>query len=122
MLTELRTEISADLVAAGLRSVEYVAEVITPPVAVVVPGVPYLRWGGPGVPFGHVTVRFDVLALTVQGASKKSAELIDSMIEDVMAALDEWDVVDVTQPGLVELNGSKFMGSVIAIEQTIKEP
>lgn len=122
MLTQLRLDVSEALVAGGLKSAEYVAETITPPIAVVVPGAPYIVTSGEGVPFGHVRVRHDVLLVSHRGANKKAAALIDSMIETALAALNDYDVTDVAQPGLVELSGSKFMGSVVSIEQIVKEP
>jgi len=122
---EVRPEVVASITAAGLRSVPYVGETITPPCAVVIPGQPYLEWrpGNDEIPFAHFVTRIDVLLVSHREAAKKSAELIDSMILDAVKALsDRYDVRRVSQPGVVQLQGAKFIGAVLTIEETVKEP
>lgn len=126
MLTQLRLDITETLEAAGINAAEYVSETITPPVAVAVPGEPYLiRPGGEdsGVPFGHIEVRFDVLIIGHKGSNKRSAAKIDDLIWSVLDALNsEWDIDRVSQPGEITLSSAKFMGAVASISQNIKEP
>lgn len=126
MLTQLRLNITDMLTAAGISAAEYVSETITPPVAVAVPGEPYLiRPAGEdsGVPFGSLEVRFDVLIIGHKGSNKKSAAKIDDLIWEVLDALNsQWDIDRVSQPGEITLSGSKFMGAVASISQNVKEP
>jgi len=123
-LTSLRTDVAADLVAAGVKAVEYVGETITPPCAVVVPGQPYIVEPSRtnDVPFGHVLVRVDVLLLVAREAAKSAAERIDQLVETAYAALGEHDITQVSRPGLVTLNGAKFVGSTITIEEVTEAP
>ena len=123
-LTSLRTDVAADLTAAGVRSVEYVGETITPPCAVVVPGQPYIVQPSRsnGIPFGHVLVRVDVLLLVGNEAARSAAERIDQLVETAYAALEDRDVTQVSRPGIVPLNGAKFVGSTITIEDVTEAP
>lgn len=116
-LTALRTEVADALNAASIKAIEYVGEQITPPAVVVLPAAPYMV---PSQHFGHFDVNISLLVVAGKGTSKASANALDSMIEQVIEALDDWDLTEVSQPGQVNLNGSNFLGAVISIEQTIK--
>lgn len=130
MLTELRTEINDALKAgenmpAGFTTYEYVAEGVTPPCGVVVPAQSYIRKPGPqypDIPFGHVGVGIDVLLLTTREAAKTEAALADQIIEASLRALRKYRIIGVSQPGVVTLSGSKFIGSVLSIEEITEEP
>ena len=124
-LTQLRVAAADALEGAGVRAAEYLGETLSPPCAVVVPGRPYTRGPGPtapGVPFGHRQVRLDVLLLTTRDGAKSDARRIDDLIETACAALDEYDITEVSQPGVVTHSGAKFIGSVITIEEVTKGP
>lgn len=120
---EVRPLITADLKAAGIKTAEYVGETITPPAACVIPSQPYLEWrsGTEGIPFGHFVTRVDVLLVSHRESSKKAAELIEDMIGKAVRALDGWNVRRVSQPGIIQLQGAKFIGAVLTIEETVKE-
>lgn len=127
--TELRQEISDLLTEAEIRSAPYVAETITPPCAVVVPGQPYIvrPTRGSDLPFGSQLVRVDVLLVAGRESAKKVAERIDQLIEDALEALKERDVISVSRPGLVQLDSgpttskataaTRFVAAVITIEE-----
>lgn len=119
-LTAARTEIKDALNAASIKAIDYVAETITPPVAIVVPGAPYLSRPEGQVPFGVHQVSIQVLLLAGTGTNKTTAEALDRMIERAVVALDDWDLTEVSQPGQVALNGSNYLGTVISIETDIK--
>lgn len=122
MLTDERTTIAGILDDAGLRSAEYVGVTLAPPCAAVVPHQPYVRAGTPTdrVPFGHFIVGIDVLLLASREASKTAAASIDQQIETALAALADYDIAQVSQPGVVTLNGAKFIGAVINLEITTR--
>lgn len=119
---EVRPAITADLQAADIKTTEYVGETITPPTVCVIPSQPYLEWrsGNEQVPFGHFVTRVDVLLVSHRETSKKAAELIEQMISDAIEALSAWNVRRVSQPGVVRLQGAKFIGAVLTIEETVK--
>lgn len=120
VLTTLRTDITTALEAAGLKSAEYVAETVTPPLAVVVPGDRYVGQPEGQTPFGHYDVNLQVLLIAGKGTNKASAEWVDNAVVTAIGALDEWDVTDVSQPGQVQLNGHTYLGVVLSIEQTVR--
>ncbi len=95
-----------------------------PPCAAVVPHQPYLRWPRPGeqIPFGHLVVSIDVLLIAGRETSKKVADQMDKLIWDAAKALDDYDTTQVSSPGVVTLNSAKFIGSVLTIEETTREP
>lgn len=119
-LYSLRTDVATALNAAGVKAIDYVAETITPPVVVVVPGDPYLTEPQGTTPFGHYEVSISLLLVAAKGTNKAAATALDSMIEQVVGALDGWDLTAVSQPGQVNLNGSTYLGAVISINQTLK--
>lgn len=136
MLTEKRTEIKAALEAGivdgepiekpvGFRAFEYVGESLVPPCAAVVPAEPYIRPPSQvdGIPWGQVRLGIDVLLLSARLDEKTAAQLIDQVIEYAYRVLNEgFDVRGVSRPGVVTISGSKYIGSVLTIEQTTKEP
>lgn len=128
MLTELRTAITDDLAAEGIKAVEYTSEALTPPVAAVVPSEPYLQWGLSEVPFATpVTVRLDVLLLIAElGSGKQEAALIDEQVEKAVQAIRRTRgrrITRVTQPGVLRIEkAGDFTGVVIQLEQDTTEP
>jgi len=121
-LTESRTEVVEALAAAGLKAAEYVAETVSPPLAVVVPGEPYVSTPAGSVPFGHYQINLSVLLIAGKGTNKATAEWIDTAVLTVIDALDDtdFDLTEVSQPGQVQLNGSTYLGVVLSIVLTAR--
>lgn len=121
-LTGARTEVVDAITAAGIKGAEYVAETVTPPLAVVVPGEPYLSTPAGTVPFGHYQINLSVLLIAGKGTNKASAEWIDTAVVTVIDALDDtdFDLTEVSQPGQVQLNGSTYLGVVLSIALTAR--
>lgn len=117
-LEGIRAEVVAALSAADIKAVDYIGETMTPPVAAVVPGDPYLD--SEGATFGHTNVNLLILLIGGKGTNKAAASQIDSLIATALDALDDWDITEVAQPGLVNLNGSNYLGSVITISSETK--
>jgi len=116
-LTAIRTEVRDLIVAAGIKSQEYTAEALVPPVAVVVPGEPYLS---PSSTFGAHDVNLQVLLIGGKGTNKTVTAQLDAMTETVIEALREWDLANVAQPGLLTVNGARYLGTVLYLSTTIK--
>lgn len=119
-LTSIREEIKDVLTEAGIKAVEYVQENIIPPVAVVVPATPYVTMPEGKNPFGEYSVNMQILLIAGKGTNKTSANKIDSMIVDVLDALDDWDITEVTAPQEMSLKGVPYMGAVVTLEQNTK--
>lgn len=118
-LAQLRADVAATLTAAGITSIDYVAETIVPPVAIVMPSDPYVS--DQDVPFGHINVNLSVLVIGGKGTNQAAAQQIDSLIAQAYTALTaEYDVTEVSSPGQVTLNGQAFLGVVLSISETQK--
>lgn len=121
VLTTLREDISDALTEAGIKAVEYVQENIVPPVAVVVPADPYVTLPEGRNPYGSpYSVKMQILVIAGKGTNKTTANKIDSMIVDVLDALDDWDITEVTAPQEVRLKGVPYMGAVVTLESNTK--
>lgn len=116
-LTDLRTDVVAALQAAGLRAQHYHSEVITPPVCVVLPGGSYIT---SAATFGAKEVALRVLVVSGKGTNEATANALDQAIEDAVIALSDWDIESVAEPGLIGLNGSQYLATVIDITTQIK--
>lgn len=124
-LTADRAAIAAELTAGGVRAFEYVDTVVEPPCAVVVPGQPFLDVPGPSrtdVGFGCMLETIDVLVLAQRDVNRESAQQMDDLIVDALTALTDRDVVRVSRPDVVTLNGVKYLGSVLTIEEIRRAP
>lgn len=126
-LKELRAEIATAITGAdaSLKSIPYVSENITPPVAVVVPGRPYLSQRQDVIEpltFGATRVRHDVLLVLARDGAKRDADAMDDLLDKAWAALDELDHdgIEAARPDVVTLSGSKFLASVITIQHDTK--
>lgn len=107
---------------AGLKSIPYVSENITPPCTIVVPGRPYLASSGPDLSFGFTRVRHDVLIVGARDGAKRDADAIDDLIDMAWSALEEadYDAAEATRPDVVTLSGAKFLASVISIQHDVR--
>lgn len=124
-LGTLRDEVVAALVAGGVTAVDYTSNLLTPPVAAVVPAQPYVAWGeGGAAPFAKpARVRHDVLLLShVTGSREQEADLMDRLICQAVAALSDHGVKRVSRPGNLTVDGTKYMGAVLSLEQDVPDP
>lgn len=118
-LTDMRTEISNVLKAAGIKSVDYVSEQIIPPVAIVVPADPYISTPVGVNPFNApYAVNLQILLLGPKATSKGAATQMDELIVSCLDALDDYDITEVTAPGEVTIKGgSVYSGAVLTLNQ-----
>lgn len=107
----------------GIKTSPYVGERVAPPVAVVVPGDPYIAGDGDELPavFGVQVVRLMVLVVGSKGTNKAASEEIDQLVSQLVVAINGHGltITQVAQPAQVELNGHAFLGSVVEVEQQI---
>lgn len=119
-LTSIRTDVATTLEAVGIKAVEYARENVVPPVCVVVPGTPYVQLEE-GNRFGMYTVSITVLIIAGKGTNKASATAVDSMIIEVVNALDDdWDITEVTAPQEMSIGNTTYLGAVVALETNTK--
>lgn len=123
-LSTLRDDLVAALTAAGVKSADYASNLLSPPVAVVVPSPQYLSWGESDVPFATpVTVRHDVLLLSnVTGSKEQEADLVDGLICQAVSALKGHGIKRVSRPGSLTIDGTKYLGAVLSLEHDMPNP
>jgi len=117
-LTQARTDVAQALEAAGLKATDYTQEKLFPPVCVVVPDEDYVSQPVGSNPFKKpYSVNMRVLVLSGKGTNKGQAEQIDSMLTDVITALeDDWEITAISAPENVSVNGTTgYLGAVVSI-------
>lgn len=115
-LTEVRTRLADLLKDAGFHAFSIVPAKVTPPVAMVAPGEPYVT--REGATFGGEIVRCNVVLTTGRGVNDKTAAEIDELLLkalDALEAADDFVVGDVGQPGQVALNNQNYLGVSVEV-------
>lgn len=116
-LTQVRTDVADALTAAGLKAYEYVQESFTPPACIVLPDNNYVTQPVGQNPYSKpYSVNLQVLVIGGKGTNKTAASQIDSMLVDVINALDEdWDITEVLAPQEVSLKGVTYLGALVTL-------
>ncbi|MFC9846650.1 hypothetical protein ACFWFF_37585 [Streptomyces sp. NPDC060223] len=117
-LTDLRAEVVEVLQAADINAVANVPDRLSPPLAIVTPGVPYV---GTINQFGKYQVNIQVLLVTGTGTNLAITEALDTAIETAVVALDEaeYDLQQVGEPTGFDINGATYLGALIAITTSV---
>lgn len=117
MISQARSDLLAVLTAAGLRAFSEVADVSTPPMAVLVPSS---EWIEQGEAFGEFVISFDVELVAPQGTNQAISLALDNMVETALTAITEAPKMYATgvgQPNSVDLNGGMYLGATITVKQ-----
>lgn len=111
-LTATRQRLSAVLGAAGLHATDHLPERPVPPIALVVPGAPYLE-AGPR--FGTFQIRLTVLLMTATAANAVQTQALDEMAAKVVVAVadTEFGVERLDQPNQIQVNNATYLGVTI---------
>ena len=118
-LTQARQDIATAINDAGLKAYDYVQESFTPPACIVVPDNPFITAPVGDNPFRQpYSVAMQVVLIGGKGTNQKTATQIDSMIVNVIDALDEdWDITEVGAPQEVSLKGVAYLGALITLKK-----
>lgn len=113
-LETLRTALTADLQAQGLFPVAFVPERPAPPLAVVVPGAPYVATGDT---FGTYKVRFDVVLMTAKATNETETIDLDTSVQAALEALANsarFYLEEITRPAYFQINGTDLFGVTLS--------
>lgn len=118
VLAAERAAVAAALESAGINAVDHVPGRLTPPVAIVSTGSPYLV---PGDTFGSHALNLRVTLIAQNGANDVQTDELDELIERAATALLEtnWTVGEISQPGQIDVNGAAFLSTQLAIATPI---
>lgn len=96
----------------------YLPPRITPPVAVITPGSPYLA---PGDTFGTFLVRLQIDLVTPTSANETATEGLDTLIDDVVVELvnNGYSVDTVSTPYAMETGGATYLAASVTINKQI---
>jgi len=118
VLADERSAVAAALEAAGIQSVDHIPGRLTPPIAVVSTGSPYLA---PGGTFGSHELNLRVTLIAKNGANDVQTDELDGLIEKAATALllTNWTVGEITQPAQIDVNGTAFLSTSINVSTPI---
>lgn len=117
-----RTAVADTLTAADFAAVDHVPARPIPPLAMVVPGSPYLEGGDT---FGGKTMRLDVWIIAGQGDTAALSDALDDQIVRAVAALeaDDLHVENVSQPIQWQpASGSTYLVAIIGVRLDVHPP
>lgn len=107
-LRSARDELALLLSAAGVSVFTYLPERVTPPVAVIEPGQPYMVQGDT---FDSFTVRLNVILLAAPASNERATEELDQAICDVIDAVDTFYADTIDQPSAFSSGGAEYLGT-----------
>jgi hypothetical protein len=96
----------------------YIPARITPPIAIISAGSPYLEDGNT---FGTYLVRFAVDLVIPTQANDSATEALDVLIDDVVVTLvnNQYSVDNVSQPYAMETNGATYLAATVSTNKFI---
>ncbi|TGY35040.1 hypothetical protein E5344_12200 [Microbacterium laevaniformans] len=121
-LTDERQEVADLLTEAGFSGTVHVPSVPLPPLAMVLPGSPYLD---EGELFGERAMRLDIWVVAGQGDTPSLADGLDEQIAGIVQTLegDGITVESVAQPITWKpANGSENLVSIISVRLLVRPP
>ena len=117
MLQAVREELKLQLVNAGLTVFDYVPERITPPVAVIEPGGPYVT---SGETFCEFEVTFNVVLFAATGTNEVATAELDQYICNVIDECETFTMESVATPQSFEVSNAVYLGTRITFS-TMKD-
>jgi hypothetical protein len=116
MIADLRAKLVADLGVLGIPVHDSWPDRVTPPVLfVVAPNNAFYVAAGPN--FGEYTVALDVCALVPKQAASEALSALEDLLEGVLTNTVDWALQGVDAPGVVTVNGSDCLGSLIHLSK-----
>lgn len=120
-LTAVRQEVADALTAVGIEALDYIPEVVNPPLAIISAGEPWLA-DGPNKTFQDIEVRLSIRLVAAHATNEDATDALDQMVVKALLALG-WNLERVTQPFPYEVNGNLYLAAdaVITASINIKE-
>lgn len=114
-LALLRQEVADALTEAGINAFDYIPERISPPVAIVSAGDPYIEQGQTYCDF---TVRLAITLVAGTATNKTVTAALDSLIETAVNVTGDWLIESVGQPFTFAANNAEYLAVRVTITQT----
>lgn len=117
-----RAAVAELLTAGGITGLDHVPANPVAPVALVVPGSPYLEGGDT---FGEKTIRFDVWIIAGRGDNAGLSDALDDLIGTAVTTLEAEDVhvESVGQPITYQpANGAAYLAAILSTRLDVRPP
>ena len=117
-LREHRDHLVTLLTGAGINAAAYLQERPNPPVAIVVPGSPYVTAGSQ---FGTFKASFTILLITRTATNEVATAALDDMIATTLVAVAgdaTFGIDTVDQPSQITVNGAVYLAVMIDVSTT----
>lgn len=114
-LKALRGDLDTVLEAAQIRTETHLPERVTPPLAIIGAGSPYVE---PGDTFGTFAVRFTIFLVAARAANETATDELDAMVlkaVDAIMGAGGWGVARVDQPSMLEANGAHYLSTAMDV-------
>lgn len=105
------------LEAAGINAVEYVPERVSPPIAIIKAGAPYVEQGQT---FTEFQVRLDVRIVAGTATNEVATSALDQLISDAIIALGDWTIELVSEPEMLLVNNAQYLSARLSITTNIQ--
>jgi len=106
-ITAAKVEFKLDLVAGGIKVMDYVPERIVPPIVIINSGVPYLR---PSSLSREYTLNLELVCVAAQATNKQATEKLDELLEAVINALPGYArMISAGQPFNLQTNNTEYL-------------
>lgn len=115
-ITDVRAQFAAYMVAQGVPVTAYVPERITPPIAAIRPGSPYLQIADFS---GDYQLNLELVLLVPTRTNELESSDLDALIEDVVAAVAGCSYAtmgNVEQPFIQEANNAAYLATTIQVQ------
>ena len=114
-LSELRQEVATALEGAGLKTVSYIPERISPPIVLISAGSPYVE--EQNTQFNTFLVRLELTIVAGTATNAVATDNLDGLIEQAIVCLGGW-TVEVSQPFMLSANNANYLAARITITNT----
>lgn len=116
-ITAAKAEFKLDLVAGGLRVVDFVPERVTPPIVIINMGSPYLT---PSTLSHEFTLNLELVCVAATATNKMASEKLDDLIQATIEALPAYSrLISVGQPYNLATNNTEFIAASIQTDVSI---
>ena len=116
-LATLRQDLKEGLEEQDLKAVEYLPERLSPPIALVSAGEPYIEQGLTNCLF---KVTLEVTLVAAKAVNEKATNALDEMIESAILATGDWFIDSINAPFILEANNAQYLACKVRLNQEIE--
>ena len=118
-LMTVATDIAQALKDAGLTAFPFLPNRITPPIAVVQAGSPFME---PGGSFGEFKTRWEIILVAPTGVNAVATEKLYALLEDAIVSLvdSKYSVEEVSKPYALEVSNATYVAVNIKIYNNVR--